>query len=212
MRTAFFVLATLGCLPAQDSRVPSMDEVKSLVDQEFAGAFALNASRQNQKISPAYVSGDFNGDGRPDLAVLVSIQTDRLRPHLAADPLWSIPGLAISKALGKGMGVRAAKDAQLSFADLSENFQSSIVLLIVHNFNQAPEPTPAARFALLDFCNNGEIAMTVSRKPLKTTPAGDSPTIAAPVVKKDTLRFLDRKGEGTAVYWDGSRYRWYPIE
>ena len=212
MRTAFFVLATLGSLPAQDSRVPSMDEVKSLVDSHFAGVFALNATRQNQKISPAYLTGDFNGDGRPDLAVLVSIQPDRLRPHLAADPMWSIRPLTISKALGKGMGARAAKDAQLSFTDLSENFQSSIVLLIVHNFKQALESAVSRRFALLDFCNNGEIAMTVSRKPLKTTPAGDSPIITAPVVSKDTIRFLDRTGDGTAVYWDGARYRWYPIE
>jgi hypothetical protein len=36
--------------------------------------------------------------------------------------------------------------------------------------------------------------------------------MAPPKLKGDALLFLDSKREGTAVYWDGTRYLWYPVE
>ena len=114
--------------------------------------------------------------------------------------------------LGKGVSLREAKEAQLTLIDLAQNFADSLVLLIWHDFSGSAKGKAVPRFALLDFCNNGELTMTVSRKPLKATAAGDSPVVAAPHFRGDTLRFLDHKNEGTAVYWDGARYLWYPIE
>jgi len=54
--------------------------------------------------------------------------------------------------------------------------------------------------------------MSVSSKPLKRAAAGDSRATSPPRLKGDAILFLDAKKEGTAVYWDGVRFLWYPVE
>jgi hypothetical protein len=191
-------------------QTPSREVVTKAVQTDFGDLFALNAQRRNQNIHPGFVTGDFNGDGKMDLAALVSIQTDELKRRLAKDPHFSIPALTMTKALGKGVSASEARSAQLTFEELAQNFQESILLLILHDFGRSGPLAP--RFALVDFCNNGDVTMMVSRKPLKRAPAGDSPVTAPPRLKGDALLFLDARGEGTAVYWDGARYLWYPVE
>ncbi|PYS38426.1 MAG: hypothetical protein DMG14_17705 [Acidobacteria bacterium] len=191
-------------------QTPSNEVVRKAVQDEFGGLFALNAQRRNQNIHPAFVTGDFDGDGRTDLAVLVSVRPEEVQRRLAADPRFSIPALTITKALGKGVSASEAKNARLSFEEVAQDFRESLLLLILQDFGRSGRPAP--RFALLDFSNNGDITMTISRKPLKRAPAGDSPVTPPPRLKGDALLFLDARGEGTAVYWDGARYLWYPIE
>jgi len=177
--------------------------VQKVVQDDFGDVFRLNAARRNQRISPPFITGDFDGDGKTDLAVLVSV-----RPEQTS--LRSFQTLTITKALGRGVSAAEAKSAQLSLSELAENFRESIVLLIIHDF--ARTGGKASRFALIDFCNNGDVKMTASRKPLKTAATGDSRKIAAPRLRGDALMFLDNKNAGTAVYWDGGRYLWYPVE
>jgi hypothetical protein len=188
----------------------SLEMVRKIVQDEFADQFRLNSSRRNQNISPPFVTGDFDGDGKMDLATLASIWPEEVNRRLAIDSRLSLPRVTISKTLGKGTSTADAKSAQLNLSELAQNFRESILLLIVHDF--ARTGGASVRFALLDFCNNGEIKMTASRPPLRTATAGDSRRIAPPRLKGDALLFLDGKGEGTAVYWDGTRYLWYPVE
>jgi hypothetical protein len=182
----------------------SLEIARKVVQSEFEDLFRLNTARRNQNINPPFITGDFDGDRKIDLAVLVSVQPERLNPKS------SFPTLTITKVPGKGVSAAEAKSAELSVSELTQNFRESIVLLIIHDF--AATGAIARRFALLDFCNNGEIKMTASRRPLKTATAGDSPRIAPPRLRGDSLFFLDGKGEGTVVYWNGARYLWYPVE
>jgi len=204
-------LATVSFLFAELlSAQPTAQSVRAAVEQEFGGIFTVTGASEQLRISPVFVTGDFNGDGTTDLVVLATPRTDQIKAHLAKDPHWSIPTLTITKVLSPAVTARQAKEAQISMADFGQNFKDAAVLLILHDFGK-----PAAagsRYALVDFCNSRDLSMTVSRKPLKSTSAGDSGVIAAPRLKSDTLRFLDKKNEGTAVYWDGARYLWYPVE
>ena len=187
----------------------STDSVRTLVQNEFGGVFTVNTHRLNQNINPPFVTGDFNGNGTQDLAVLVSVQQSELQLRLQKSRDYSLPALTIMKTLGKGVSAAEAKDAQISLEELAE-FRESILLLILPDFGQHGPPAP--RFALVDFCNNGDITLTVSRQPLRRAPAGDAPVTAPPKLRGDALLFLDSKHEGTAVYWDGTRYLWYPVE
>ena len=99
------------CAAMLRAQPPTRDAVEKAVGAEF-GIFTLNATRQNQRISPAFVTGDFDGDGRADLAALVSIQADEIRKRLSADPGWSIPSLTITKTLGKGARAADVNDAR----------------------------------------------------------------------------------------------------
>jgi hypothetical protein len=201
------LVSSLRVVPPQTHS--TVDDVRSIIEREFQGAFVLGGSAPGKEITPSFVTGDFNGDGRGDLAALITVKPDVLQQRLARDPRSPLSGLIVSKVVGKGMPAQAIKEAELTLADLAEHFQRSIVLLILHSFDQPA--SSAARFALLDFCNNGNMAMSVFRGTLSAAAAGDIPIISPPRLKGDALRFLDDNGEGTTVYWDGLRYRWYPV-
>jgi hypothetical protein len=194
--------------PASASAEPlTRDAVQKIVQDEFGGIFAINAERRNQKIEPAFATGDFNGNGQADLAVLVSVKPDELHRRLERDSRFMPIALTITKVLGQGM---SAADAKISLDELSKDFRESILLLILPDFGGPGAPVP--RFALADFANNGDIAMTVSREPLRRAAAGDAPVTNPPTLKGDALLLLDSKREGTAVYWAQNQFLWYPVE
>jgi len=199
-------------VPASAASQPlTIDAVQKIVQDEFGGVFAISAERRNQKINPAFVIGDFNSNGTSDLAVLVSVKPDELHRRLERDSRFMPVGLTITKVLGQGMSAAAdANSARINLAELAKEFRESILLLILPDFG---EPGPLVpRFALADFCNNGEITMSVSREPLHRAAAGDAPVTNPPRLKGDALLFLDSKHEGTAVYWAEKQFLWYPVE
>lgn len=93
LRASVCQLSLSAPLLAQQERVPNLEGVKSILEREFGGLFTLNGEMLGLKLDPLYVAGDFNGDGRPDLAVLVKVSTEHVVRRLAENPGWFIPGL-----------------------------------------------------------------------------------------------------------------------
>ncbi len=146
--TALWICATLL------AREPAA----GILESEFAGIFTAGGSGQGQQISPVSVAGDFNGDGRPDLAILVTVSASRAEPG-------SMPALTITKVLSAGAGPRDVQEAQMTLGELAQRYRTAVVLLIVEDAGQTGPHAAARRYALTDSANYGKIRMSASRRP-----------------------------------------------
>lgn len=206
-------------------RVPSMDDRQSqaqnppteqtklnerkvitLLSVEFSGLFKLD----EQNISPSYLVGDFNGDGVQDIAVSV-----RLNRQISPDDKSKSP-FSFEKAPGPGPDTLSEEGNGSGFAigDLAR-YQDLAILAIIHGSmrNDWNESQPEQRFVIVDAWHLGKKLMTLYRGKLKPTPYGDEPSvIQPPKLLGDAILMLDETNVGTAVYWDGARYRWYPVD
>src|SRR5262245_14736243 len=98
MRIALSVL-----LLVTTAQTVSLEIARKVVQDEFADLFQLNTARRNQNISPAFITGDFDGDGKMDLALLSSVRPEEVNRRFAVDPRFSPPRVIITKTPGKGM-------------------------------------------------------------------------------------------------------------
>lgn len=148
------------------------------------------------------IYGDFNGDSVTDAAFLVRV-TDSARDTDVP------PVLHFEKVLGEPGSRRPSQRAILSFDTLLSKYSASPVLLIVHS--SAKQKKSGWALALVDFCDNGRLMVGLTRN-LAAASAGDSDVHAPPHLVGDAITFLGRQGSGSAIYWTGSSYRWFPIE
>lgn len=167
---------------------PQPGEARQAIERVFAGALALDRREPS-----GVVSGDFNADGSPDLAVAVRPREERLQA--INDPLanWtledprrvpSLPGSAESPVRVE------AGDA---------------LLAVVHGHGPAGWRNPEARQAYLlkDAAGRGMRPQATARildaAPSKARrPAGDA-----------IVESLD--GRQGFLYWTGARYAWHDL-
>jgi hypothetical protein len=187
------------------STTVSEHDVKSLIESCFGGLFRLDKSA----LSPAYVSGDFDGDGVDDLFVTAQLarkvsKTDK-----------SVPPFNLQNVFGTGPlpQDRAYYDLRMDTLALAGEGKGPLFLL-VHGFPkragrcQGNEKLSVLMFAMYKGTTTIRV-FKAKRLPRGTIgdPKEDQPP---PRLKGTAILLLDKAGSGTALYWDGSRYRWYP--
>ncbi|MBD0318723.1 MAG: hypothetical protein ICV87_00210 [Gemmatimonadetes bacterium] len=171
--------------------------MRRIVREEFDGLVEVDSVQMR----PAYLVGDFDGDGRSDLVVigLLSASGARTtRPLRAYNPL--------------GTGMDAKADGEPFSAEELRERHGDNVQAVIHGFR---EPRGARRrdnvISLLPVRSETELRRF--RGTLNLAVAGDEPEpIPPPKLLGDAILLLYDDGTGSALYWDGERYRWYPYD
>jgi hypothetical protein len=180
-------------------RAVTNDDVESYLIKCFGDLFRVDS----QFLSPRFVVGDFNGDKTEDVFVSARLhrkvsKEDKSQPPFTFQELLDAYSPA-SESLDLRMGNLAI-------------FEGGPWLVVLHGFRTGKCPAKPARFVLL-FPINADATMIKlyggEKLPPGTTgdPKEDEPP---PRLKGDAILIVAPDGEGTAIYWDGSRYRWYP--
>ncbi|MGH9970523.1 MAG: hypothetical protein ACREBG_22405 [Pyrinomonadaceae bacterium] len=182
------------------------EQVAALLESEFGGLFKLDT----RTISPSYIVGDFNGDGTEDIAIPV-----RLNLQLSTEDKTK-PPFSFEKAQGPGPSTLGEQghESGLTMGDLAR-YKELPILVIIHGSmkDRWKNSRPEQRFVVVDAWRLGKKVMSLNHGKLKPTPYGDEPQVVEPPrLLGDAILMLDPANAGTAVYWDGARYRWYPVD
>lgn len=185
----------------QDPPKLPAEQVKTLIEKGFGGLFRLD----EQTVTPHYLTGDFNGDGVADLCVVA-----RLGHDLDAGDKSS-PTFMLYAPLGAGMDARKYEH-KFTLGDLS-HYADDMLLVIMHGARERgwEGNEPSQKFALLSAMDAGVNRMSLHKGALKPASIGDADEDLPPPRLKGDAILITYRGEGTAIYWDGARYRWYPF-
>ena len=199
-------------LRAQAGDASYLERIRTAITRDFGGIFVVNPNLwPNGRVNPVYAIGDFNGDRKSDLGVMVSVDIGKLAERLALDPNWSIPHLLFYPLDSPDTSDEGPKPFELPLKLIVSQKIERSALLILHDFSLDRRKPNAMAHAVTDFYPFSSLTMAVSRKRLPANSAGDSPVLPPPRIVGDMLLFLDRRSDGSAVYWDRGRYRWYPV-
>ena len=157
-------------------------------------------------LTPGFIVGDFYGDGIQDLFVPVRLarsveMKDRSRPPFN-----------YQEVLDSTSPGRVALD--LTVSDLAK-VKTWPLLAVVRNVDKARLTRCADvrdKYILLFVMDKGTSVIKVFRaRRLPRGTIGDpKEDVPPPRLRGAAVLLLDSHGQGSAVYWDGMRYRWYP--
>jgi hypothetical protein len=179
--------------------------VRGILIAEFEGWFDL----ENRLISPSYISADLNGDGTSDLAAAV-----RLNREISPDDTTK-PPFQFEKPYGLVGPNDPVPAIQMETGALRwYHDHNAAILVIIHGSRDLglTNTKREQRFVLVDGWYHGKLRLEAYRGKLKIAHAGDeSDLVPPPVLLGSALLLLNIENSGTAVYWDGTAYRWYPV-
>jgi hypothetical protein len=85
----------------------------------------------------------------------------------------------------------------------------TLAQLVVHDVRRTGPHRRAALFAAMDA---GTVGMRIHRGALPQASPAATPAPPPPAVRGAAVLLLERDGSGRALYWDGERYRLYPVD
>jgi hypothetical protein len=173
---------------------PKPEDVTAVLARVYKKAVTPDTSRE-----PAFLLGDFNGDGSQDLAILVRPNEARLGDinnelanWILEDPKTvPIPGLPVGgRSSGPGRPVRAEK--------------GDILLAIVHGVGAQGWRSPEAKqtFLLKNSAGNGMSAQT-AKDLLNSKDRNKLPPLRGDAIQEAI------GGKSGLVFWTGAKYSWY---
>ena len=173
---------------------PKPEDVTAVLARVYEKAVTPDTSRE-----PAFLVGDFNGDGSQDLAIPVKPNEARLGDINSELANWiledpktvPIPGLQVGgRVSGPGRPVRAEK--------------GDVLLAIVHGVGAQGWRNPEAKqtFLLKNSTGNGLSAQTA--KDLLTSKDRNK----LPPLRGDAIREAIG-GKSGLIFWTGAKYAWY---
>src|SRR6266550_8337942 len=172
---------------------PRLDEVSSAMARVFA-----KAAEPETTSAPAFVAGDFNGDGSTDLAVITKVSAASLKEinnelanWLLEDPRSvPIPGTNAANRMVPPKPVHAEPGDKL--------------LVIIHGVGAKGWRNPEAKQTFLLKNGAGSNMMVLAVKDLA---ASGKPKL--PPLRGDTIsETVD--GKSGMLFWTGAKYAWHP--
>jgi len=181
--------------------------IAKLLKSESGGMLTIRTSPSERRaITPAYLRGDFNGDGAVDLAIIAFLN---VKVDFDPQPLTTF---VIDKAYPPNYRATYKFTPQ----NLKGYRDSGLPLLVV--FHGATDTNVVdfkikERFIILSGIDNYSKKALLFRGALKPAVAGDEPrVIPPPKLVGDAIVILDDQNTGNAIFWYGGRYCYYPVE
>lgn len=172
--------------------VPNSQAVGALLREAFGGVVEFDSAGGG----PRFRIGDFDGDGRRDLAATARVRS--VGGGVPAPP----DGVCAYNPMGTGMAPFPERPAREALRRMG----GEAVEVVIHDFRN---PAPRARFILL-FRPWEDMRFDLFRGAVPFAVGGDEPEpIPPPRLRGDAI-LLHGGGDGAVLYWDGERYRWYP--
>ena len=189
---AFPALAEGTPGPAKDNAPPNADEVADAVARVFDNSVKLDQTR-----APAFLVGDFNGDGSQDIAVITRASDDslaQLNNELANWTLEDPKGVPIPGTPAADQPVRP-KPLKVE--------KSDALLAIIHGVGAQGWRNRDARQTYLLKNAAGTGAEVQSAEALR----GSSPKQNLPPLKGDAIAEAINGHRGL-IFWTGAKYAW----
>lgn len=185
--------------------IPTIGEVGSLVEKSFNGLFVLASNR-----SASFVLGDFNGDGDKDLAAAV-----RLSREVDRDDT-SISDFMMYTPLPREFDVNIYGTERNPLGTLGHWPRAEFLVVLNGKPGGWHPQLPRDRTVLLMQTKGSSMKLFSFRGQLRSATAypGQKEPGPPPSLMCDSI-LLGRAlphDKGQVIYWDGGRYRYYPIE
>ena len=172
---------------------PGAEEITKTIARIFEKSATVDQGR-----SPAFLVGDFNGDGSEDLAVMtkpndaaLSEINNELANWTLEDPHEvPIPGTKAADQLTRPKAVKAESNDEL--------------LAIIHGVGQSGWRNPQARQAFLLRNSVGTDATVQTAASLREVPSRGSVPLRGDAIMETV------KGHRGLIFWTGARYGWAP--
>lgn len=181
---------------------PTAGEVAALITQIFDDLFVVASKK-----GASFTVGDFNGDGYKDLAVAVRLAREIDRNDNSA------PDFMLYVPLPPEFNPR---DDRNSLGTLRYWRQRGF-LVVLHGGQRAwGELSTKDKLVLLTGYSGSSVRLFSDRvqlRPATAYPNQKSPG-PAPMIIHDSILLDDvfSDGRGEIIYWDGARYRYYPMD
>lgn len=179
------------------------EDVKVIIRTTFAELFQVD-----ERVPPTHLGGDFNGDGIEDIAIAVSLNRRVDRNDV------SKPSFNLYMPIHTGLNPEEYKreDTLGVFA----YYRDRVHLAVLHGIRDQDwlNVEPQQVHLLLGFPGIAPNKIRIYHGNLEPTTAGDErkptppPRLFADAILADEV--FD-EGIGAVTYWDGTRYREYPV-
>lgn len=194
--------ATVASAPAQavsedagykPAPSPTEDELRKVIKRNYEDVVMVDQSRR-----VPFLTGDFNGDNSPDIAIIVRPGTGKL-PDLNSEYVnWILEDL---HQIPSGSRLAAHTRAASIAVGLND-----VLLAVIHGHERDGWRNPLARQTYLLKNAVGADFETQSPDQLRTT--GENRSL--PPLRGDVIR-EKLAGASGIIYWTGARYAWHPI-
>jgi hypothetical protein len=175
---------------------PRLDEVQAAIKRAFQDAVTIDVNRNKE-----FLVSDFNGDGSPDIAIVVRPTKGRLEDINSELANWTLEDAKKSASPGPTQGVRRMPIKP----KLPTVEESDFLLAIIHGYGPTGWRDPAAMQCYLLKNGVGDKMKTQAKKEVlaATKDPDEMPHLGGDIIHATT------GGQSGFYYWTTAAYAWY---